>query len=342
MDSERPQLLTFAETYFERIWGGKRLADSLGRPVPPGKVIGEAWLVADHEQCRSVVDAGPWAGKTLRELMVECPEYLLGTHVKPTPCGRFPLLLKLIDAGDMLSVQVHPDDAIALRLGEPDVGKTEMWHVLEADPGAELVCGLAPGTTRESFTAAVAEGRVEACMTRFPAPPDTSVFVPAGTVHAIGGGILLAEIQQNSNLTYRVHDWNRVDDRGQPRELHLDKAMESISFHSSHAGPSVPTPFTAEGQHRELLSICRHFVAERTLVSGPCLRQKGTGSFHLVVAVNDNITVFAGSADILAGSSVRVSLRRGATVLVPGSVPEYTLEGKGAVLTYYVPKTAQE
>ncbi len=348
MSGERPELLSFGESYFERIWGGKRFGGTLGRAVPPGKVIGEAWLVADHDECQSVVVGGPWAGRTLGQLMAEDPEYLLGTQARPTPRRQFPLLLKLIDAGEALSVQVHPDDATALRLGEPDVGKTEMWHVLEADPGAELVCGLVPGTTRESFATAVAGGRVEQCMTRFPAPAGTSVFVPAGTVHAIGGGILLAEIQQNSNITYRVHDWNRTDANGNPRELHLDKAMESIDFESTHGGPSQPVTGTTDGQSREVLSSCRYFTAERVNVSRSWTREKGTGSFHLLVAMDDGLTVHTGSArhpreggSIPAGSSGLVTLRRGVAVLVPGGAPEYTIEGDGAVLVYYVPEVRQ-
>jgi mannose-6-phosphate isomerase len=330
MPSGRPELLTFGETYFERIWGGTRLGASLGRPVPPGKVIGEAWLISDHDECQSVVDAGPWAGKTLGRLMAECPEYLLGTLVKPTPRGQFPLLLKLIDAGEALSVQVHPDDETARRLNEPDVGKTEMWYVMEADPGAELVCGLVPGTTREAFATAVAEGRVDQCMTRFPAPAGTSVFVPAGTVHAIGGGILLAEIQQNSNITYRVHDWNRVDANGKPRQLHLDKAMEAIDFGSTHAGPSPSTTLTADGQNREVLGACRYFVAERMDIVRSWKCKKGTESFHLVVAMEDGLTVLSGNS--------HARLVRGGAVLVPGGVPEYTVAGAGEVLVYCVPE----
>ncbi len=333
MGNGQPELLTFGKNYFERIWGGHRLAESLGHPVPRGRVIGEAWLISDHDECQSVVDSGPWAGQTLGQIMAEHPEHLLGTHVKPTPHGQFPLLLKLIDAGEALSVQVHPDDETARRLHEPNVGKTEMWHVLEADPGAELVCGLVPGTTRESFAAAVAEGRVEQCMTRFPAPAGTSVFVPAGTVHAIGGGILLAEIQQNSNITYRVHDWDRVDAENEPRQLHLEKALEAIDFDAVPAGPSEAVTLTTGGPCREMLSVCRYFAAERAELSGSWTRAKGTGSFHLVVAMNDGMRVLAGNN--------HAALRRGAAVLVPGGVPEYAVEGAGAVLVYYVPEGAQ-
>ncbi len=324
-----PELLSFGERYFERIWGGRRLGESLGRAVPPGKVIGEAWLISDHDECQSEVDSGPWAGKTLGQLMAECPEYLLGALVKPTPRGQFPLLLKLIDAGTVLSIQVHPDDETALKLHEPDVGKTEMWHVIEADPGAELVCGLAPGTTRETFAAAVAEGRVEQCMTRFPAPAGTSVFVPAGTVHAIGGGILLAEVQQNSNITYRVHDWNRVDAEGKPRQLHLDKAMEAINF--SPAGPEPAqraVSSTENGVTQCMLSTCRYFVTERAELTSSWHVSKGREAFQIVLALNAGIAVLAGNSS--------VHLATGAAVLIPGGVGEYTVEGPGRLLTYTV------
>jgi len=326
MDGARPELLTFKETYFERIWGGRRLHDTLARTVPPDKVIGEAWLIADHDECQSVVDSGPWAGRTLGELMAECPEYLLGPLVKPTPRGQFPLLLKLIDSGEALSVQVHPDDETARRLNEPDVGKTEMWYVLEADPGAELISGLVPGTTRESFAAAVAEGRVEQCMARCPAQPGTSVFVSAGTVHAIGGGILLAEIQQNSNITYRVHDWNRVDACGKPRQLHLDKAMEAIEF-----GPVEPEPaqrqVSGDNNHR-ILSACPYFVTEVVEITRSWEWLKGREHFHILVALDAGMTVLAGDS--------YVRLARGGAVLVPGQVGEYRVEGSGQILLYTV------
>ena len=151
-------LLHFDEGYFDRIWGGQRLATLFGKDIPRDRPMGEAWLVSDHAVHVSTVDEGPHAGRTLRDLLKERPESILGTRAQLTVHGRFPLLLKVLDANDVLSVQVHPDDECAKRLDEPDVGKTEMWHVLHADPGSDLICGLDPGVTGETFQRAVRNG----------------------------------------------------------------------------------------------------------------------------------------------------------------------------------------
>ena len=201
MGRERLPILRFEEGYFERIWGGQKLESFYGKPIPAAKPIGEAWIVADHAAHESRVDGGPCAGKTLGQLLEADAPGLLGTCAKATVHGRFPLLLKILDAHDVLSVQAHPDDACAERLGEPDVGKTEMWHVLDAEPGSELICGLDPGAGGEAFAAAVRNGSLEDLMVRFAVTEGDSVFVPAGTVHAIGRGILLAEIQQELDIS---------------------------------------------------------------------------------------------------------------------------------------------
>nr|HPK00742.1 class I mannose-6-phosphate isomerase [Candidatus Hydrogenedentota bacterium] len=230
-------ILRFKERYYERVWGGQKLKALFGKPFPDNVPVGEAWLISDHPGDESVIDGGFWKGQTLQALLAADARALLGANARTTPAGRFPLLLKLLDAAESLSVQVHPDDACAERLGEPDVGKTEMWSVLQAEPGSELIYGLKPEVGREAFSNAVANGDIEPLLNRFPVQAGDSVFVSAGTVHAIGAGVVLAEIQQNSDLTYRIHDWGRLDSDGQPRTLHLEKALEAIHF--------SPTP--AEG-----------------------------------------------------------------------------------------------
>jgi mannose-6-phosphate isomerase len=191
-------LIQFEEAFFERIWGGHRLRESLGFDVPTDQPVGEAWLVADHAAHESKIANGPWRGQSLHDVLLAFPEYLLGTCAAPTIHGRFPLLLKILDAAEVLSVQVHPDDEDAARLGEPDVGKTEMWHVLDSLPGSTLICGLDPAMTAEQFQRAVESNTIQASMQSFPAPKGTTAFVSAGTVHAIGAGILLAEISRTA------------------------------------------------------------------------------------------------------------------------------------------------
>jgi len=349
-------ILRFRETYFEMIWGGHRLGERAGveeasslfergrdaastlssiQVAEAKKTFGEAWLIADHAACESVVAEGPREGRTLRELMDENATGLLGTRPKPTAQGRFPLLLKLLDAAQPLSVQVHPDDAAAARLGEPDVGKTEMWHVLDAAPGAELICGLDPAVNPESCAQAFQDGGIEKLMCPIESAAGTSVFVPAGTVHAIGAGIFLAEIQQNSNITYRIYDWGRVDAQGRPRDLHIGKALQVIQFGVEPPGASPPLALEQEGVTRRLLAACRHFAAERVQVYGTgFVRLIQGATFHILLGVEGELMVSAGAEPL--------SLTPQGALLVPGGSETCKIAGKGTFLDYYVPDLEQD
>jgi mannose-6-phosphate isomerase len=329
MNASTLDLIRFQEAYFERIWGGDKLRTILGRNTPADKVIGEAWIVSDHESHESIVSEGPHVGKTLRQLLEVDPEGILGTRAALTAQGRFPLLLKILDSAEALSVQVHPDDTAALRLGEPDVGKTEMWHVFQSDPESELICGIDPSVKAEAFAAAIADGSVEEQMTRFAAPAGTSTFVSAGTVHAIGGGIILSEIQQNSNITYRLYDWGRVDDQGCARELHVDKGLEVTHFGSTHGGASQVLDYDSNGTACSVLGACEYFAAELIRVSGYYGRDTRGESFHLLQAKLDPLTI--------RGADEEYTLHAGEVVLVPGALTHYKVTGDGELLDYYVP-----
>jgi mannose-6-phosphate isomerase len=322
-------ILVFKEQYFERIWGGHSLRSLYGMPAPEGRPVGEAWLISDHPSAESVVADGPSAGQTLHDLMTRHGEALMGRLAKPTIHGRFPLLLKLLDARDVLSVQVHPDDAAAQRLGEPDVGKTEMWHVLHADPGSTLICGLDPEVDAPRLAGAINLGDIEELMIRFPVAPGDSVFVPAGTVHAIGAGNLLAEIQQNSDLTYRLYDWGRVDDQGNPRQLHVEKSLAATRFGSHHSGKATPLTVQESGSTRTLLAACRYFTAERlAFAGGACDRNTRGDSFHILLGVSGSLHV---QTD--AGNAI---LNPGKSILIPSSTMTYRVSGNGETLLYYV------
>ncbi|MFO7775881.1 MAG: type I phosphomannose isomerase catalytic subunit, partial [Candidatus Hydrogenedentota bacterium] len=273
---------------------------------------------------------GPQKGATLRSLLEEDPRYILGSHAQLTVHGRFPLLLKLLDAQDVLSVQVHPDDECAKRLGEPDVGKTEMWHVLHAEPGSELICGLDPAVTAEQLEGLVSDGpALERALRHVDVKPGDSAFLPAGTVHAIGAGLVLAEIQQNSDVTYRLYDWGRVQADGAPRELHIDKAREAIHFGEEHPGLVQPVTLQAEGGERQVHAACPYFAAERVDLTGAMPRTTGGSSFHILLALSGKLMVSA------EGASLTVS--PGKAMLIPGGAGAYTLEGHGSYLDYYVP-----
>ena len=221
---------------------------------------------------------------------------------------------------------MHPDDETAAQLGEPDVGKTEMWHVLEHEPGAQLICGLKPGVTPASFERAIQDGSVEDLLVKFPVEPGDSVFVPAGTVHAIGAGILLTEIQQNSDITYRVYDFGRIGPNGQSRELHIEKSLKATKFGSHHRGKTMPLRYDAT---RQLLAVCRYFAAELVTIPGRYARDTRGDSFHIVMALNPDIKITTPKSKRL--------LTRGEAVLVSGECVQFELSGCGQALVYYVP-----
>lgn len=320
-----------------RIWGGRRLNTLYGKELSGDEdtPIGEAWLISDHAQQVSVVSHGPLAGRGLDELLAQSPGALLGTHARPTVHGRFPLLLKLLDASEWLSVQIHPDDAQAAELGEPDAGKTEMWHIVDAQPDSELICGLNAEVSPEQFRAALEHGTIDDVLRRVSVDAGSSVYMRAGTVHAIGTGIVLAEIQQNSDITYRIHDWNRKQPDGTPRELHLDKAMKVLDPSSRprvlREGLTLHSDSTVQ---RGVLAACGYFAAERIEIDGVYHRDTRGTSFHLLLCTTGALEV--------SGGTIEHALRPGEALLVGADLPTFTVAGTGVFLDYYVPELATD
>lgn len=224
--------LTFEPRFKERVWGARNIERLYGKPLPSGLRIGESWEITDRPDDVSVIRNGPLAGKDVRWLMERHSTELLGTA--PAESGRFPLLIKILDANDKLSLQVHPPKSKAAALGgEP---KTEMWYIADAAPGADLFVGLKNGVTREGFESKLANGSVADCFHRLEVKRGDAMFLPSGRVHAIGGGNVIFEIQQNSDTTYRVFDWNRPGLDGKPRELHVSESLASINFDDFEPG----------------------------------------------------------------------------------------------------------
>jgi mannose-6-phosphate isomerase len=256
--------LLFEPVLKDYLWGGRNLA-KLGRALPPDGVIAESWEIAAHADGATLALNGPYAGKALTEIRAELGLALIGTRSAwAQKRGKFPLLIKLLDAAQPLSVQVHPHDDYALEHEGNELGKTEMWVVLDARPGAELILGVKAGTTRERFRNALLAGQAEPLLHRVPVRVGDHLCVPAGTVHAIMGGLLIAEIQQNSNTTYRVFDWGRVGADGKPRALHIDKALDVIDFAAVEPTVCPPELIAHEGGcARYLLCRNRYFVTER-------------------------------------------------------------------------------
>ena len=298
--------LTFQPIFKDRVWGGRELERLYAKSLPAATPIGESWEISDRPGDASVITDGPLAGRDLRWLMEHRAADVLGT-ARPAAAGRFPLLCKILDAREKLSLQVHPPASKAAELkGEP---KTEMWYIADAAPGASLYVGLKPGVTRADFERKIADGTVADCFHRIPVKAGDTMFLPSGRVHAIGDGLVIFEIQQNSDTTYRVFDWNRQGLDGRPRELHVAQSLASIDF-ADFEPALVATPFvTADG------------IARRTLVHDPLFSVE---NWQLTAMTKASlpahklqiIAVTAGAATVKSGI-VTVTLAAGQFALIP-------------------------
>jgi mannose-6-phosphate isomerase len=254
---EIQQPIVFEPLLMERVWGGRRLETLLHKRLPHSTRIGESWEIVDRADAQSVVHDGPLQGRTLHDLWVNERDSVFGPGLPDSE--RFPLLFKLLDAQDRLSVQVHPPSEVAAQLnGE---AKTEMWYFIDALLDSDLYAGLKGGVTREAFVQALAEGRVADLIHHLPVRAGDAFFIPSGRIHAIGAGNVIFEVQQNSDTTYRVFDWNRVGLDGKPRDLHVEESLKSIDFDDPE--PDVVEP------RGELLADCEFFRVEKWLLSAP-------------------------------------------------------------------------
>lgn len=319
---QRP--LCFDRLPMERVWGGRQLAVVPGIELPEGGPIGETWELVDREEHNSTVRCGPFAGQTLESLLEEHPDEILGDTPR-RPDGRFPLLVKLLDARKRLSLQVHPDDATAERLGASDRGKSEAWYILDAAPGACVFLGLEDQVDEATLRRAIDgdEGELERHLQSLPVQRGDILQVPSGTVHALGGGIVLLEVQQNSDLTYRLHDWGRVGLDGKPRHLHLEEALQSIEFGRSAPKPE-PAGFGTLGEGGTGSAISRGEGFElrvRRLEGEDPARVHRPGRPTLVCVVEGRGT--------LAFDESHLELAPGETWLVPASCATLELQGSG-------------
>ncbi|MFZ4774337.1 MAG: type I phosphomannose isomerase catalytic subunit [Terrimicrobiaceae bacterium] len=270
--------IVFEPIPMERVWGGRRFESLLGKSIPHGALIGELWEIVDREDAQSIVHSGSLQGKSLNELWKSHRDELFGKAYADHPSARFPLLIKLLDARERLSVQVHPPVQLAEALGgEP---KTEVWYFLDALPGARIYAGLKNGVTREEFEELLRTGDVERALHEIPVTTGESIFIPSGRLHAIGEGNVIVEVQQNSDTTYRVFDWNRVGLDGEPRTLHITESLASIDFNDFE--PSVC------GVEETHVAECPFFDVEKIrLESARDLRP--SGRFALVAVTKGNV-----------------------------------------------------
>jgi mannose-6-phosphate isomerase len=298
--------LRFIPIFRRYLWGGRKLGSRLGKPIGPERDYAESWEIVDHGEDQSRVMAGSLAGVTLGELVTGHGEALLGRH-HPQP--QFPLLFKYLDCEKTLSVQVHPNDAQAARLNPPDFGKTEAWVVLSADPGSVIYAGLKRGFDRAALEREVHRGTCELCLHRIAPHTGDCIFLPAGTIHALGAGLMIAEIQQSSDTTFRLYDWNRLGDDGKPRPLHIEQALEVIDYTRGPVSPQ--SPHKTDRPHAQRLVECDKFILDRLefTQSHPI---GGDRRFHIV-------SVLHGAVEI-SGDPVGQPLKIGETVLIPADV----------------------
>jgi len=290
--------LKFEPLYQTRVWGGKGLHTSLGRDLPKDQRIGESWEIVDREEAQSVVADGCWKGLTLRQVLEQHAELLMGPGWSPE--RRFPILVKWLDCQERLSLQVHPPAEAAAQLGgEP---KTEHWYVAETSGDAALIVGLKKGVSREEFESALKESRLEQCIHSFPTQPGDSILVESGRLHAIDAGNLILEIQQNSDTTYRVYDWGRVGLDGKPRDLHIEKSLQCIDFEDFEPEPlRIPEH---PGKPTELVDCSEFSITHHVLQPGDTLSFPADQSLHLLHLISGTLTETQGGQTIHKGENL--------------------------------------
>jgi mannose-6-phosphate isomerase len=292
--------LKFEPIYKKRIWGGQKLREIFNKDIPPFEKIGESWELADLPDDKSVVANGELTGQTLDSVIKKYPKEITGDE---NFSGPFPLLIKFLDAEDVLSVQVHPDWRTCRRMGK-GTPKTECWYIVSAAPGAVIYKGLKKGVTKRDFSIAIRKGSVAELLAKVPVEAGQCHFLPAGNAHSIGPGLLIAEIQTPSDTTYRVFDWNRLDETGQARQLHIKEALESINFNAA----DIPLPITTVGR----LVDCEYFKIDKGHQAKSCEMLLSPGRMKTLI-------ILTSSGTILGADGNYVEFKAGDCILAPAA-----------------------
>jgi mannose-6-phosphate isomerase len=320
----KPYPLQFQPEMKARVWGGRAL-EQFGFSLPEG-AIGEAWMIGDHPNGTTKVMNGELAGRGLDEIRREFGGMLFGSKGFSQKTGRFPLLIKLLDCEDDLSIQVHPNDSYP-NLASGELGKTEMWYIMAAKPGAKIIYGMNQGVTRETLAEAIAENRIMDCLQEVPVEAGDSFYIPAGTVHALGAGVLVAEIQQNSDTTYRLYDYNRPGLDGKLRELHIEDSLNVIAYNGS--GSSFMKTHIEETGTWLTLAESPFFIVEKGLVGPKWELQTTMDSFVILM-------IMEGSG-MLGWEDGSIATKPGDCFLLPANLGSYSLEGSMTVIRSYLP-----
>lgn len=326
--------LKLKPVYKDYLWGGRNL-EKFGKILPPG-IAAESWEVSGNPNGVSIIGNGEYTDTPLTKLIQDYGQDIIGINKYSEHYTKFPLLVKLIDANDRLSVSVHPGDDYAFNHENGELGKTEMWYILEAKPDTKLVCDLLPDVTKEMFTRAIELDQVENCLQQITVNPGDTIYIPAGLVHSIGEGIILAEIQQSSDITYRVYDYNRVDSMGNKRPLHIAKALDNINFgvkRNHHKTTGLTVNLNKEVQKKYLVANS-YFAVELYTVNGKVDELADGSKFFIYLIIE-------GSGEIWYENG-SVSLAKGDSVLIPAKLGNYNLQGDFKALKTYIPDIPNE
>ena len=319
--------------YKEKVWGALWLGINFQRNLPEDLLIGESWELACREDAMSVVDTGSFAGKTLSQLIDLYPIELLGERVISQGIDPFPLLIKFLDANDRLSVQVHPDDQYYQLQDSNKLGKTEMWYVLDAEPDAKLILGLKAGTTPAEFKAGIEAGVLDKYLNQVKIKAGDAFFIASGTVHAILAGARIAEIQQNSDTTFRIYDWNRLGLDNKPRSLHINEALAVTNFQLNEINANPGIIIANEGWQRRILAASSYFAVEELSVT-KMESNISPERFEIWMVIEGN-----GELSVKTGSH---KLSVGETWMLPASLGKYQLLGETKILRIYIPDLQRE
>ena len=331
----QPAPITFKPLYVEKVWGGRALNTILGKDIPKNLPIGESWEISAISGSESNVASAPYIGMPLSSVVAAQQQNLLGTNIT-TP--TFPLLYKFIDANDKLSIQVHPNDMQAQAMELGNYGKTECWYIVDTKPGTQLICGFKDGVDMAAVQKAIADGCLPSLCNYIDIQAGDVVFVPAGTMHATLSGTLLYEIQQSSDTTFRFYDWDRVDDSGKPRALHIKQALEVLdtTYHNCHVIHPVIIEQT-DGITRTIRVACRYFALEEySIAHNTVFTLPHRASFQVITVLSGSITLRTPEQTTSVGS--------GDSALIPANLLEYTMQADAAthVLVSYVPDIATD
>lgn len=314
--------LQFEPILKDRIWGGTKLKTEFNKPIE-SETTGESWELSTVSGDVSVISNGEYQGKSLTELIQSFPEEILGSEVYKKYGTEFPLLFKFLDARDDLSIQVHPNDELA-KERHNSFGKTEMWYVMQADENARIIVGFQEKSSKEEYLQKLEEKSLLSILKEVPVKKGDVFFLETGTIHAIGAGIVIAEIQQTSDITYRVYDWDRVDAAGKSRELHIELALDAINYNTTE----TKKEYTITANVSNEMVNCPYFITSYLPVQGEVAIQNAHDSFTVYMCMEGNVTLELNDA--------KWTYKKGDTILIPAALKKYNLKGEGVLLEIHI------